>query len=417
MNLDAKAGPASEYSIRIFAVGATEAGWESRDFTVTFISDYGHLSGDQKRLVITDDGRISGIFSATFDNMEVYTEGLPGQASGWILQRGVIRLQLTREEEEVDPEITDTLEAKMDPYPKGYSWEPPQQVNAYKFRQDPKLFRVGSANIEIFGTTKQKRYNTHTVLASMATNFDILAIQEVGSNGNPTEATATTVMNNYVARVNELAPPELGVYSYVRHHQYAFVYRKDIVVATAAQSYNDMPGATHQFTYPPLVAKFTSRSGLDFALMTVHTSPDKAKAEIMYIPDALNELKTVYEVQRVGCLGDYNGDGSYYTAGSKAQGWLNGFPADTWFTTVPNGPSATWTTTVASGNQYVYDRFQLSHSAAWHFTGRWGVLYYADYYDISICEGTANNAGKVDTLSDHYPIWAEFSLDTQTPPP
>lgn len=83
--------------------------------------------------------------------------------------------------------------------------------------------RIASFNIQIFGTTKTARPNVLWTLAHIATRYDIIAIQEVGSNGTPSDSTATTVMNKYVAAINGIAGS--GAYSYVRGHQYAFVYR------------------------------------------------------------------------------------------------------------------------------------------------------------------------------------------------
>jgi hypothetical protein len=52
---------------------------------------------------------------------------------------------------------------------------------------------------------------------------------------------------------------------------------------------------------------------------------------------------------------------------------------------------------------------ELSSSMAGDFTGSWGVLHPAEVYDLSACEGTGSTAGTERALSDHYPIWAEFS--------
>jgi len=309
------------------------------------------------------------------------------------------------------------MSVPSDPYPHGYSWNPPSPITTYNRGT---YLRIGSVNIQIFGTTKQGRYNTHTILASLATNFDILAIQEVGSNGNPSDTTATTVMNNYVARVNEIAAAAgltaaLGTYSYVRGHQYAFVYRREAVSVAEYQLYSG--GSV--FTYPPLAAKFTTPSGFEFALLTIHTSPEKATTEIPAIAPALGDVENMYNVAKVGCLGDYNGDGGYYgtQAGTVAQGWLGGFaPSAGWFTGIRNGTD----TTVATGNNYTYDRMQLTHPFAWHYTGSWGVLNYTQVYGaeaIQNCEGAKTDAGKEDALSDHYPVWMQFRyVPYQVPP-
>jgi hypothetical protein len=224
-------------------------------------------------------------------------------------------------------------------------------------------------------------------------------------------------MNGYVARVNELVAqynPEMGPYAYVREHQFAFVYRTAVVSCEGATAYGSLGNIGNEdpkdekFSYRPLAAKFTSHAGdFEFGLMTVHTSPaSKAKntAEVESIPDALDEMATYYSVDKVGCLGDFNADGTYYSPGTVAQGWLNGFPTSKWFTLIPNGTK----TTVAASNKFTYDRIQLSHPFAEHFTGNWGVVRFSEYYDVTQCEGPTTTVGTEGALSDHYPVWAEF---------
>jgi endonuclease/exonuclease/phosphatase family metal-dependent hydrolase len=320
-----------------------------------------------------------------------------------------------------------------------HSWAMPQGPGKRLAPYDRNdRLRIGSFNIQTFGTTKVNRFNTHTALASIATNFDILAIQEVGSNGNPEDATAASVMNSYVKRLNEIVAScanllaELGIYSHVRGHQYAFVFRTDMVTVDAARLYT-IDFGPQKFTYSPLMAKFTTRTGnLEFALMTIHTSPssrDSNTAEIQSIPAALNEIAAHFNVTKVGALGDFNADNNsyYYPHGVSFtplatrdnpllweswpnwQSWLYGFPIEHWFTVIRNGVK---TTISSSNNNYTYDRFQISHAFARHYTGDWGVVPFFEYYSDTrhLWEGTVNTAGTELALSDHWPIWAEFHL-------
>ena len=295
----------------------------------------------------------------------------------------------------------------------GYSVTAPLPLSRHNRNES---LRIGSFNIQQFGSTKLGRTYVLKLLASVATNYDVMAVQEVGSNGNPSDSGATTVMNGYIARINSLVQEsglqsELGTYAYVREHQFAFVYRTDIVTCDAAKPYTSF--GTNTFTYSPLTAKFTTKVGnFSFALITVHTSPSsKANntAEVMSLPAVLTEMRAHYGTDKVGALGDFNADGTYYSPGTAAQGWLAGFDPGTWFTIIPNGTK----TTVAAANKYTYDRIQLSHPFAYHNTGRWGVVRFAEYYDVTQCEGAATDAGKEDALSDHYSVWAEFTMNSR----
>ncbi len=265
--------------------------------------------------------------------------------------------------------------------------------------------KIGSFNIEIFGTTKISRANTLRVLAQVATNYDIMAVQEVGSNSNPSESTATTVMETYIAEINSIAGP--GAYSYVRGHQYAFVYRNSTINKHASQLYS----GSQTFAYVPLVANFSVKSGnFDFSMISIHTSPSLANTEIPALKTVMSEVKALYNENDVICVGDYNADGSYYSAGTVTQGWLNGFDPSVYITAIKNGSD----TTVSVNNTYTYDRMQMFTAySTQDFTGTTGVLRFAEVYDISLCEGPSET-GIEGNLSDHYPVWAEFYADRDT---
>jgi len=264
--------------------------------------------------------------------------------------------------------------------------------------------KIASFNIQIFGATKVARANVLYTLAHIATRYDIIAIQEVGSNGTPSESTATSVMNSYLAKINSIAGS--GAYSYVRGHQYAFVYKNSTITKKASQLYS----GSKSFTYKPLVGNFAVKSGnFDFAMLTIHTSPTVAKTEIPALTTAMSEVRTLYSEQDVICLGDYNADGSYYSPGSSG-GDLAGFSSSTYLTVIKNGTD----TTVSPNNSYTYDRMQLFTATSQDYTGNKGVLKFSSYYNISNLEGTTTTAGTEAALSDHYPIWAEFYAGRDT---
>ncbi|MBN1243889.1 MAG: endonuclease/exonuclease/phosphatase family protein [Spirochaetales bacterium] len=257
--------------------------------------------------------------------------------------------------------------------------------------------RVATFNIQIFGPTKISRPNVLDTLAHIATRYDVIAIQEVGSNGTPTEETATLVMDSYIAKVNETAGA--GLYAYVRGHQYAIVYRTDRLAVEESRLYT----GTQTFTYQPLVANMRMIEGnFDFSILTVHTSPDLAGSEIPALKVAMQELVTQYDEPDVICLGDFNADGSYYDEGTEdfLAGW------EGYFTGVPNDAD----TTVATSSN-TYDRIQMSSSLQSDFVGNWDVLRFSDYYDVSVLEGATTTAGTESALSDHYPVWCEFHID------
>jgi len=268
------------------------------------------------------------------------------------------------------------------------------------FAESPTL-KIGSFNMQILGATKLGRPNTLTVLASIAARFDIIALQEVGSNGSKASPeTCRLILEQYIARVNEVAGS--AVYAFVQGDQYAILYRTDRVKLVGSALY----AGTQTFTYTPLIASFQSIAGnLDFSMLTVHTSPLEAKSEIPALKVAMAEVAALYADPDVIALGDYNADGSYYAEGA-GEG-LAGFEG--YITGIPNSAD----TTIAFSSN-TYDRVQMTPSMESDYTKSWGVVVFATEYQISACEGTAKNAGTEAALSDHYPVWTEFYTDRDT---
>ena len=166
---------------------------------------------------------------------------------------------------------------------------------------------------------------------------------------------------------------------------------------------------TNSFTYPPLAAKFSTVTGnFDFVLLTIHTSPGVAGLEIPRLRLAMEEMSNTYSEPDVICLGDFNADGTYFSPGLVG-GDLAGWPQPSYTTVIKNGADTT-----VSGNDFTYDRIQLSKSLAEDYWGTSGVFRFGKYYDMRICEGAPTQAGTEAALSDHYPVWADFKFDGDT---
>jgi deoxyribonuclease-1-like protein len=261
---------------------------------------------------------------------------------------------------------------------------------------------IGSFNIQIFGKTKIKKQHLLTVLAETATNFDIMAIQEVGSNGSKaSDEVCKLVMDTYTQAINSFM--KASVYQYVRSNQYGIVYRTDKVQLIKSKPYS----GSEKITYNPLTAYFKTIEGdFDFCFVTVHTRPELAKREIPELKTVMSEVSKEYGDPDVICAGDYNGDGSYYNEGQGEN--LAGF--DGYITGIPNSAK----TNVANNHDYTYDRMEMTSALKTDFTGEWGVFEISKHYDVSSCEGSRKIRGKEAALSDHYPVWCIFYIDRDT---
>ncbi len=146
------------------------------------------------------------------------------------------------------------------------------------------------------------------------------------------------------------------------------------------------------FHRPPLVASFRVRGpppeqAFTFTLIDIHTEPAEAKAEVK------SRWRKSYRAVRndgrgeddVILLGDLNAD-------EKKFGMLQQIPNMTWIISgVPTNTRRTET----------YDNMLFDRAATIEFTGRAGVFDLVREFNL-----TEQQALEV---SDHFPIWAEFS--------
>ena len=267
------------------------------------------------------------------------------------------------------------------------------------------IIKIASFNMQIFGRTKLGRPRTLTVLAAIAANFDIIALQEIGSNkSSASEETCIEIMNCYVEKINEIAGEKK--YSYICGNQYAIVYRTDKVLVADYALY----GGSETFSYTPLIANFktvNSESNFDFSIITIHTSPKFARDEIPALKTVIEETAELYCEPDVICLGDFNADGNYYDEGNVDS--LAGFDTGLYITGIPNS----YDTTVADSDN-TYDRIQMTESLSTDYTGNSGVFRFREFYDINECEGGRTTAGTEKAISDHYPVWCEYYINQDT---
>jgi endonuclease/exonuclease/phosphatase family metal-dependent hydrolase len=248
--------------------------------------------------------------------------------------------------------------------------------------------RIASFNIQVFGKSKLAKPEVMEVLAETVRRFDLVAIQEV-------RATSDEILPRFIDQINstgrhysfKIGPRQGRTDS---KEQYAFIYDAQTIEVdpTSIYTVNDPDDL---FQRPPLVASFRVRGpppeqAFTFTLIDIHTEPAEAKAEV-------NALAQVYRAVRndgrgeddVILLGDLNAD-------EKKFGLLKQIPNMTWIISgVPTNTRRTET----------YDNMLFDRAATIEFTGRAGVCDLVREFNL-----TEQQALEV---SDHFPIWAEFS--------
>lgn len=261
----------------------------------------------------------------------------------------------------------------------------------------PQTILIASFNIQTFGKKKLEDQWVIERIVAVIRQFDIVAIQEVRAEDQTTIPRLVQLINSQGARYDYLLGPRLG--RSVSKEQYAYIYDTASVVSSpdAIYTIEDNADLLHR---EPLVARFVTRvppnvRPFSFSLVNMHTDPDEVKLEL---PVMHNVLKGIREFEYLSAreddvilMGDLN-------ASPKQFGTLGQIPGIYW--TVDNEP--TNTIRKSTWDNIIFDRGLTNE-----YTGRSGVLDLTDMFGIKTEEALR--------ISDHLPIWAEFSTMEQIP--
>jgi deoxyribonuclease-1-like protein len=248
--------------------------------------------------------------------------------------------------------------------------------------------RLASFNIQVFGRTKLEKPEVMQVLAETVRKFDLVNIQEVRSTTDDILPRFIDLINSTGRHYDFVIGPRLGRTN--SKEQYAIVFDTQTLEVDRTSIYT-VDDKDDLFQRPPLVASFRVRGpppdqAFTFTLIDVHTEPDEAEQEI-------NALAQVYRAVRndgrgeddIILMGDLNGD-------EKKFGVLKQIPNISWVISgVPTNTRGTKT----------YDNIIFDRAATVEFTGHGGVFDIMREFNL-----TLNQALEV---SDHFPVWAEFS--------
>ena len=249
--------------------------------------------------------------------------------------------------------------------------------------------RIASFNIQVFGNTKASKPYVMQELADIVNQFDVVAIQEVRSQDEYLIPNFVQLVNRGGRRFDHVIGPRVG-YTTVQE-QYVFLYdtAKVEVDHQSVYTVSDPDGLLHR---EPLVATFRTR-GVDpdqaftFTLVNVHTDPDLAAQE-------MDVLAEVYKVVRrssrgeddVILLGDFNVDDRNLGRLGQLPGMLPLI-------------AGVWTNTRQTKQ---YDNLIIHQPSTTEYAGRSGVFDFMRFKNLSLQQAIQ--------VSDHFPVWAEFSI-------
>ncbi|MGC4006376.1 MAG: endonuclease/exonuclease/phosphatase family protein [Pirellulales bacterium] len=261
--------------------------------------------------------------------------------------------------------------------------------NTQPTSQNAATIRIASFNIQVFGESKLRKPDAMRVLVDLVHRFDVVAIQEV-------RATSDEILPRFVAELNAtgrrydfvIGPREGRTSS---KEQYAYVYDTATIECDrssvfSAQNPNNLLHRT------PLVASFRTRNAppqqaFTFTCVNIHTDPDEVKTEVPALVEVVRAVREqLPNEDDIFLMGDLNADEA--KLGPLLQ--------------IPNfTPIVSRTPTNTRGTEQ-YDNFFYPRDRTPEYTGRWGVVDFAQEYGLTLEQALQ--------VSDHRPIWAEFGV-------
>jgi len=256
-------------------------------------------------------------------------------------------------------------------------------------RRDKDTIKVASFNIQVFGNAKAEKPHVMSRLAEIVRQFDVVAIQEIRS-------TDVGLIPRFVEQINSaglhydfVIGPRVGRTK--TKEQFAFIFDTSSLEVDRQQVYTveDPLDVLHR---EPLVAWFRVRGphpsqAFTFSLVNVHVDPDEVSSEMAVMDDVFRAVRDDARGEDdVILLGDFNADESKF-------GELATIPGITW--AISGKPTNT------RGSE-LYDNLFLQRVATSEYSGRNGVFDFLRHYNLTLDEGLE--------ISDHMPVWAEFSI-------
>lgn len=253
------------------------------------------------------------------------------------------------------------------------------------------VIRIATFNIQVFGAKKIGNPVVTDVLTKIVRNFDVVAIQEIRSVADDVLPRFVELLNADGRQYDFVIGPRLGRSD--SKEQYAFVFDQETIEVNRSQLYtvNDPDDVLHR---EPLVGWFRARAApadqaFTFSLINIHTDPDEVDQEINVLDDVFRAVRDDgRQEDDTILLGDFNADDRRFGELSRITNGLAVIPAN-----VPTNTAGTKS----------YDNIFFDRIASTEYTGRSGV------FDF-LHEGMNLSLETARAVSDHKPVWAEFSI-------
>jgi endonuclease/exonuclease/phosphatase family metal-dependent hydrolase len=247
---------------------------------------------------------------------------------------------------------------------------------------------IGSFNLKRLGPSKVGDAWVMERLAAVVQQFDVIALQEITSLDQRTLPRLVEVINSGGAQYSYVISDRIGRSSSYME-QYAFVYDTTRVRSGAEYTYvvDDSRDVLHR---EPFVGRFQtiSQNPFGFTLINMHTDPDEISWELDVLADVfVNVRQYEYPEDDVILLGDLNAAPGNLQKLEQIPGFvplINDIPTNT-------------------RQNKTLDNIMVDRNSTREFTGRAGTINLETMFGVELADA--------ERLSDHLPVWAEFSIN------
>lgn len=254
--------------------------------------------------------------------------------------------------------------------------------------QGRNTIRVATANLGPFDREKLSKPHVVKRLVDVIRRFDVVAVQDIRARDQGILVDFVEQINSDGRHYDFATPPSVGRDPVQQYAAFLFD-RATIQIDRRTVCLVEDPAG--RFRRPPLVASFQARGtnaqeAFTFTLINVHVDSTRAE-ELDLLDDVFRAVRDDGRGEDdVILLGDLGAD-------DRHLGQLRQVPNMTW--AIADVPSTTRGTRLL--DNVLFDR-----RATAEFTGRAGVVDLIREFDLSMRQAVE--------ISDHLPVWAEFSV-------
>ncbi len=247
--------------------------------------------------------------------------------------------------------------------------------------------RIASFHVPALGATKLAKPHVFEMLVRILRRFDIVALQGIQSNRDDILPLIVERLNQSGRNYDYMIGPRVGRTAPLE--QFAYIFDTQRLETDRYQLYT-VDDPDDLIAREPLVAWFRTRGhaanqAFTFSMINVHVDPVFAERERELLPNLVGAVQN-----------DGRGEDDWILLGDFAGG-----DAELFQLTKTGARLALIGVPTTVEGTYMLDEIAFSGPATVEFTGKVGVYDFLRQYNLSLEQALE--------VSDHLPIWAEFS--------